>query len=322
MRKRKTKSLNQWIQERPQAKRLVEWAKTVSFPGFEGVPIYYVLRFFFQELSNDRVTMRAAAVSYYFILALFPGIIFFFTLIPYIPIENFQDILLSNLQQVMPATAYLMLEGAIRDITSTQRVDLLSIGFIMAFLFSTNGVHALAKSFDKSHSLFRKRSFLAQRLTDIKLTAVLFFLLVISVVLIVLGNQLLNFLTDFLSIESNWKYTLLSIFRWVIIVLVFFFGISSIYYYAPATRKKFRFFSLGSMLATMLSVGSSLIFSYIVNNYNLYNEIYGSIGALIAIMLWIYLNCLALLIGFELNTSVKYQKMTRPVHWNRQARKK
>ena len=98
----------------------------------------------------------------------------------------------------------------------------------------------------------------------------------------------------------------------MVIILVFFFGISFIYYYAPATRKKFRFISLGSMVATILSVGSSLVFSYIVNNYNLYNEIYGSIGALIAIMLWIYLNCLALLIGFELNTSVKYQRMARP----------
>lgn len=316
--RRTRRSINEWIQDRPQVRKVIDRAKNVSFPGFEGVPVYYVLRFFFSELSNDRVTMRAAAVSYYFILALFPGIIFFFTLIPYIPIDHFQDILLANLQQVMPGTAYQMLEGAITDITGVQRVDLLSIGFIMAFLFSTNGVHALAKSFNKSHQLFRKRSFLAQRLTDIKLTAVLFLLLVISVLLIVLGNQLLNFLAEALSIESYWKFLLLSVFRWMVIVLVFFFGISFIYYYAPATRKKFRFISVGSMVATILSVGSSLVFSFIVNNYNLYNEIYGSIGALIAIMLWIYLNCLALLIGFELNTSVKYQRMTRPKRAGRQ----
>ena len=310
--KKTRRSINDWIQDRPQVRKVIQWAKNVSFPGFEGVPVFYVLRFFFSELSNDRVTIRAAAVSFYFILALFPGIIFLFTLIPYIPIENFQDILMANLQQLMPATAYRMLEGAIADITGTQRVDLLSIGFIMAFLFSTNGVHALAKSLNKSHQLFRKRSFLAQRLTDIKLTAVLFLLLVISVLLIVLGNQLLDLLVKMLSIQSYWKFLLLSAFRWIVIILVFFLGISFIYYYAPATRKKFRFISLGSMVATILSMGSSLIFSFIVNNYNLYNEIYGSIGALIAIMLWVYLNCLALLIGFELNTSVKYQRMTHP----------
>jgi membrane protein len=285
-------------------------AKKVSFPGFERVPIYYVLQFFFKELKDDRINMRASSVAFYFLLALFPGIIFFFTLIPYIPIDNFQEILFNNLRQVMPETAFSFLQGAIADIIRTERVDLLSVGFILAFLFSTNGVHALAKTFDKSHDLFRKRSFIAQRLTDIKLTAVLFFLLVLAVAFIVMGNQLINFILNTVNVISAWQILLLNLFRWVIILLVFFLGISFIYYYAPATRKKFRFVSIGSMVATLLTVAASLLFSYVVNNFNLYNEIYGSIGALIAILLWLYINCFALIIGFELNTSVKYLKLS------------
>lgn len=305
------KRVSEWMSRHPQVKWIVSKAREVSFPGFEGVPVYYVLQFFFKEIKDDRINMRASSVAFYLLLALFPGIIFLFTLIPYIPINNFQEILFNNLQQVMPATAFDFMQSAITDIISTERVELLSVGFILAFLFSTNGVHALAKSFDKSHDLFRKRSFIAQRLTDIKLTAVLFLILVLAVGLVVLGNQLINYILNTMNVISAWQIFLLNVFRWVIILLVFFLGISFIYYYAPATRKKFRFISIGSIVATSLTVLASLAFSFVVNNYNLYNEIYGSIGALIAIMFWLYLNCFGLLVGFELNTSVKYMKMAQ-----------
>lgn len=303
--------LLQWINEHPTINKWVAWAKRVSFIGFEGVPVYYVIRFFLQEIKNERLSLHASSVAFYFLLALFPGMIFLITLIPYLPIEDFQGTFFNSINQVLPRPAFQFIEGALRDIVSNARFDLLSTGFLLVFFFSTNGVNALVKSFTREQPIFRKRSWINRKLTVLKLTAVLFLLLILSVFFIVLGNEVIYFLTDRIGWMASWGVPLLSILRWVVILLTFFTSISFIYYFAPATEKKWKFINIGSTVATLLSVVSSIVFSFIVNNFNLYNEIYGSLGALIAITTWIYINSTALIIGFELNLSVKYQKVVR-----------
>lgn len=289
--------------------RFSAWTKRVSLPGFGSVPIYYVGRFFLEEIKADRLSIRAAAVAFYLILAIFPGIIFLFSLIPYIPISGFQDTLFNTLEQVLPHSGFEFLQSAILDIISQSRLDLLSIGFVTAFYFSTNGVNALVKSFTKSQPIFEQRSFWQRKWTVIKLTLLLVVLLVVSVTLIILGNIVINELALRLGFFSQFEVFLLSMVRWLVIFALFFFAISLIYYIAPAAN--WKLLSAGSTVATILSIIISVGFTILVNEFNLYNKIYGSIGALLALLLWIYFNSLILLIGFELNVSIKYQQVVR-----------
>ena len=293
------------------ANKLIRYAKKVSFPGFEKVPIYYVIRFFIEQIKEGQVNMRAASISFFFVLAIFPGILFFFNLIPLLPIPDFQDTLFNFMAEVLPETAFEFLRATIIDIINTQRIDLISIGFILTFYFSTQGMAALMRAFRKDQPIFRKRNFWNKQLTMIKLTAILFLLLVISIGLIVLGKHILGQLTVWLELNSWWQLFLLDLIRWIIIILTFFTSISFIYYFAPATKEKFRFVSIGSTVATIITIVSTLVFSFIVNNYNLYNDVYGSIGTLLVILIWILINSISLLVGFELNASIKYQKIYR-----------
>ena len=289
--------------------RFSAWTKRVSLPGFEGVPLFYVGRFFLEEMRNDRLSIRAAAVAFYFVLAIFPGILFLFSLIPYIPVVGFQETLFNTLQQVLPHSGFEFMQSAITDIISRTRFELLSIGFVMTFYFSTNGVNALVRSFTKSQPIFEKRNFWQRKWAVVKLTVLLFVLLLLSVFLIIMGNVIISELAWRLGVVNQFQVFLLSFTRWVVIVALFFSAISLIYYIAPAAN--WNIISAGSTLATIMSILISLGFTFVVNKFNLYNEIYGSIGALIGILLWIYFNSLIILIGFELNVSIKYQHVVR-----------
>lgn len=289
----------------------VSLAKRVSIPGFKKVPVYDVLHFFIKELQDDKVTVRAAAVSFYFLLAIFPAILFLFSLIPLIPVEEFRSTLFRSMQQILPLTAFNFLQTAIDDIINVTRVDLLSIGFLLTFYFSTTGVHALTRTFRKSNPIFTKRTFFQRQWTAIKITLLLMLLVLLSVVLVIVGDQMLDKFLDIIHLRSNFSYTLLMVLRWTITLLTFYTAISMIYYFGPSTTKQWRFFTAGSTLATVLCILVSLVFAFFVNNFGLYNKIYGSIGALIAMILWIYMNTLILLIGFELNTSIYFNRDLR-----------
>ena len=292
--------------------KLVEWAETVRIPGFDNVPLYDVVFFFVNEIKRDVISVRARAIAYTFFLALFPSILFLLSLIPYIPVANLQDNLVLLIKELLPdESIFRLFEETITGVVIEQRGELLSIGLLLALFFSTNGVLGIMESFDKSYSTFIKRNILRNRWVALKLTIVLFFLLILSLVLIVAGNQILTLLLSMFDILSPFTFILFSTLKWIIIILLFFNSISFIYYYGPATKKKFKFISAGSTLATLLAILISIGFSYFVSNFATYNKIYGSIGTIIALMVFIYLNSFVLLIGFELNASIAYNKNLR-----------
>lgn len=303
--------LANWLNEQRIVRQVVRKAKGITLPGFDRVPLFYVASFFFKEMRDNRVSMQASSIAFYFLLALFPAILFFFTLIPLIPVPNFQHTLFESISKILPEASFSFITKSIEDIIKIQRFDLLSIGLLFTFYFSTQGVNALTKAFHRDQVIFRRRSWFQHKLVVMKLTVVMFILMVFSVVLVILGNHLVNLVADLLGISNRFEVFLLSVLRWAIILLSFFTNISFLYYYAPATEKRWRFISVGSTVATFISLSSSLVFAYFVNNFNLYNEIYGSIGAFIAMIMWLYINAMALLIGFELNYSIKYQHFLR-----------
>lgn len=283
---------------------VITWTKKLVIPGFDGIPLYDVGTFFIKGLQKGSLTTRAASLSFTFFLALFPAIIFFFTIIPYIPVENFQDTLLAMLKDMMPASAYDTVKITLEDIILRQRGGLLSVGFILALYFSTNGVNSMIIEFNNSYHAIETRNWFVRRMISIFLVILISLMIIISILLITTGTFALNFLQEHNILRDNFIIFLLQLGRWIVVMALIFFSISFLYYFAPAKHTKFRLFSAGSTLATILSLITSLGFNYYVSNFSKYNTLYGSIGTLIVILVWINFNALVLLIGFELNASI------------------
>lgn len=298
-------------------KRVLIKAKRVTLPGFDAVPLYNVMVFFWRSIINGSLTTRASAISFSFFMALFPAIIFLFTLIPYIPIENFQSELFLLIRDVVPATAFLAIEETVEDILTQQRGDLLSLGFFMALIFSTNGLASMMSAFDASLHTFQRRTLLSQYLIALLLLVILSFLLTIAIGLITSGQFLINYLVEHGYLKDHFTIFLISVGKWLVIILLFFMANSFLYYLAPAKKTTWRFISAGSTLATFLSVITFVGFSFYINHFGQYNKLYGSIGTLLVIMVLMYLISLILLVGFELNASIHEaikhaQKETQP----------
>ncbi|WP_276362186.1 YihY/virulence factor BrkB family protein [Daejeonella sp. H1SJ63] len=287
---------------------LIEWTKILILPGFSPLPLYTVATFFFQEIGKDELINKASSLSYNFMLAIFPAIIFLFTLIPYVPIDNFQNQLLTLIALILPAEAYIAVRSTLVDIVSNQNSKLLSFGFLLALIFSTNGVHTLMEAFNKSSLISETRSWFKQRLVALYLTVLISFALILGLIIMTIGEYVFNALkSELLFKDSFWIYVI-NMVRWFILIVIYFVTISLLYRYGPANAKKWKFFSAGSWMATILAVLTFWGFSFYINNFSNYNKLYGSIGTLIVLMIWLYLNSLIILVGFELNASIDLSK--------------
>ncbi len=268
------------------------------------VPLYDILAFFLQEIQNQDLMMRASAITFNFFLALFPATLFLFTLIPYFPIANLDKLILEFFGEIMPDSAFEAINTTIYDIVSKQQGGLLSFGFLLALYFATSGISSLMSSFNKANEIFEDRSFLKQRLLAIGLTFLEVGVLIVAVILILGGNLAIDILVLLQIVEESYIATLIRISEWLIIIFLIYTGISILYYFGPAVSKRWKFFSVGSWVATLLFLLASLGFSYYVDHFGNYNKLYGSIGTLIVIMLWMNINSIILLIGFELNAAI------------------
>lgn len=287
---------------------IVEWTKVMILPGFSPLPLYTVATFFFQEIGKDELINKASSLAYNFMLAIFPAIIFIFTLIPYIPIDHFQDQLMNLIALILPIEAYDAVKTTLIDIVSNQNSRLLSFGFVFALIFATNGVHTLMQAFNKSSLITETRPWLKQRLVALYLTILISFALIFGLIIMTIGEYVFEFLKTELQFKDSFWLHILNLGRWFILVVVYFVTISILYRYGPANAKKWRFFSAGSWMATILAIITFWGFSYYINNFGTYNKLYGSIGTLIVLMIWLYLNSLIILVGFELNASIDLSK--------------
>jgi membrane protein len=282
----------------------IVFTNRLVLPGFDGLALYDVSVFFIRGIQRGSITSRASSFSFNFFLAAFPAIIFFFTIIPYIPVVHFQDTLLELMRDFIPEKAYGAVEETLFDIVKRPRGGLLSIGFILAMYFSTNGINSLMESFNQTYHTIETRSAYKQRLVSILLVLILSVLVILAITLIIVGPIVLRFLTSENILRDRFTLQLIILGKWIIVAALFFFVFSFLYYLAPAKRRQFRFISAGSTLATILTIITSIGFNYYVNNFLRYNTLYGSIGTLMIVMLWIYFNAIIVLVGFELNASI------------------
>ena len=289
---------------------IIQLARRIKPIGFIGLSLYDVAIFFWRGLMEGAITTRASSLAFNFFLAFFPSIIVFFTLIPYIPIDSLQETLMELLAVVLPPSTNEITFQTLEDIISNPRGGLLSVGFILALYFSTNGINSLIEAFNSSYHIREIRPLIQQRILSLGLTLLLSIMLIIAIGLIIFGTVVVNYLVSS-EIITTGAADLIIYGKWFVMLSMLFFGISILFHLGPALKSKWKLFTPGSIFATIFIIITSIGFNYYINHFSQYNKIYGSIGTLIIILLWMYFNSIILLTGFEINASISNAKQKR-----------
>ena len=282
-------------------RKTIRISKTLILPGFDKLPIYFVAKFFIKGIKQGLLDTKASSMAFRFFMALFPTLIFLLTLLPYIPIPDFKVELLKLLEDLLPESGYAFVEETVVDLVTDADGGLLSFGFLFAIFLATNGIDSMLLVFEDSINVSHNRNFFHKKLLSIQLLFILTLLIIIAKGAILFSVYLVNFVLE----KGSTASILLLAGKWIIMAAICFFAISFIYYIGGNRKLKWRFFSAGSTLATLLVLLVSFGFGYYVDNFANYDKIYGSIGTIIVIMLWIYFNSFVLLVGFELNASIQ-----------------
>lgn len=276
-----------------------------SLPGNRGVPIYDVLRYFLAGIFNGDLNQRAKGLTYSFLTALPPLLIFFFTLVAYFPVDGIQDELLAQLGGIIPEKIMNPMADTINDVMGHRHSTLLSIGFASSVLLAANGLMGVISSLNFANRSVEKRPYLQRYILSVVLVFVLYVLIVLTLALLI-GHKLLlqlifsqGWLTD-----TKANTLLFNIGRWVLLTLAILTAVSLVYYWAPVKKQRVGFFSAGSVLATGMFLVLSWGLGLYINNFNNYNLVYGSIGTLLLLMFWVRFNCIVILVGYELNISI------------------
>jgi len=286
---------------------LIDPLKRITLPGLGGVPLWDVLLFLYAKMINEAITVRAAAIAYNFFIALFPCLIFLFTLIPYIHIKDLQTQILQFMGDFLPASAFATIESTLRDILLHRRGGLLSFGLITALYFASNGIKSMLYAFHPTNKVrYWKRIIIANFLT-----LLLSILVILALVIIIGGSFLLSYLNKINFFESVWVMILIAGFRYITIIALAITIISILYYAGAKKGERFRMYSPGAFLSTFFIALTSYGFGYYVEHFGRYNRFYGSLGTIIILLIWFYMNSLVLLAGFDFNQSVMKLKQRK-----------
>jgi membrane protein len=286
---------------------LLERLKNITLPGLGGVPLWDVIKFFIRHASDEVLTIRSAAIAYNFFLALFPALIFVFTLIPYFQIQNLQVETMNFLKEFLPESAFQTIQTTLVDILSTRRGNLLSIGFIMAIWFTSNGMNALLQTFNPAF----KRAFWKRRLEAIFLTILLAVMMIVAFTLLLGGKYILLFIDKKVLNEASWILYLILGFRYVIIFGLTLTAVSFTYYVGSPKNERFYLYTPGALLATISMGITSYGFGFYVDHFGNYNKFYGSLGTIIVLMIWLYFNAIMIIGGFDFNQTINKLKRQR-----------
>lgn len=281
---------------------LVRIGKQIKVPGLEGMSLYDVLEMYFIGIIEGALTTRAGGIAYSFFMAIFPFLLFVLTLIPFLPIDGAQESLLSIISDVLPPKTFDAVDSVIIDIIKNQYGGLLSFGVIASIFLMTNGVNAIFGGFEYSYHVKEIRNVFRSYFIAMLITLVIVVFLLTTVVSIIFFELILKELVSLAWLQDNLIW--IQLVRGFIFLSMIFITISMLYHYGVKEGKHSRFFSPGAVFTTVLSILTFYLFSYYVTEFAKYNELYGSIGTLLILMLFIWLNAIILLLGFELNASI------------------
>ncbi len=293
---------------------LVVLLKKIKLPGLEGLSIYDLLEMYILGIINGALTSRAGAIAFSFFMAIFPSLLFFLNLLPFIPIENFQADFISTITSFLPDESATFFNEIIVDIVKNKRSGLLSTTFVLSMFLMANGVSAIFAGFESSYYIQKRRNFFKQYLYALSVGLLLALLLIFTMA--VLGYVELYIIPYFSDLAgkttglnvTNGDELAINIAKFSFIIFMVYIGTAILYYFGTHDGRKAKFFSPGVLLTTVLIVLTSYLFGIYIANFSQYNELYGSIGALLILMMYIWLNSNILLLGFELNASLNMLK--------------
>lgn len=265
-----------------------------------------------KEIRVNKLNVRGAAVTYNFVMAMPPTLLFLCSLIPYLPIKGIQTYIFQILHIITPNNPeyYNTLSGIVVDFLNNERRDILSIGILFTLFFSSNGMMGLMRSFDRQSSIYKRRSALSRRWTAIKLTIFVLIVALLTMAALVLQTTLINHLLEKLF-NNDIAVIAIKFFSLLLVTLLVFLSICLVYKYGPSLTHRWHFISAGSVFATIMCVLFTTVFFFLVDHVIHYNKVYGSIGTLMAFLVWLFLNTQVILLGFELNVSILLAKMAR-----------
>jgi len=305
-----------WIEEKKiqvfesgVVQRIKHMLKRIKLPGFGGLSLFQVLQFFLIGLQRGSITTRASAVCFRFILAIPPLIIVFLSVIPFVPVENFQESIMTYLSKAMPGDTFGLVENTIDDLVNKKQETLISLSFLLTLFFSSNAVQALLDGFSQSYNLDKKQGVVIQYIRSIGLLFVFSLTIVLGVVLITISGPVFQYLQDLDIIGGNFVVFLLEFAKWILVIILFEIAISVLY--RAGHSGKWKAINAGASFATLGLIIVSSLFAWYVNNFGNYNKLYGSVGTVLVVMLWLYLNTIVLIVGFEINAGIEKAKGAR-----------
>ena len=291
----------------PIIKSIVEFLKAIKLPGFSGFSFYDLLEMYVIGIFKGALTSRAGSISFSFFMALFPFLLFilnlipFVDMIPFIKIDNFDETFLNYLELFLPNEIQSFFTQIFEDIRNKPRGGLLSSVFLLSIFLSANGISAIFGSFEGSYHVNFSRNFIRQYMLSIAISVFIAFMSLTSVIIFFyIEFYILNNLDSLIAAEIRWTRIGQYIFFGAFIYII----ISMLYYFGTIEGRKIRFFSPGALMTILLFLFTTYGFGVYIENFSTYNQLYGSIGALLIFLLYIWINSNILLLGFELNATL------------------
>lgn len=306
-----TKTIEDKLLKIPILNILVKLGKKIKVPGLQGMTLYDLLEMYFLGIIKGALTSRAGAIAFSFFMALFPFLLFILTLIPFVPIEGFQEDFLLALNQILPPTTSESVGSVISDIFNNRYSGLLSFGVLTSIFLMTNGVNAIFGGFEYSYHVKVTRNMFKQFTVALGVSIVLSILLLVTVAIMIYFEVGIHSLKSkgWVNDDVFW----IQIGRLAFFVLMIYTAVSILYNYGVKDLKQRSFFTSGAVLTTLLTLLMFYLFGVYVEKFAQYNKLYGSIGTLLILMLFVWLNSVILLLGFELNASMNRLRLKHKI---------
>lgn len=285
---------------------LARFLKKIKLPWLQGLSLYDLLELYGMGIVESALTYHASAIAFSFFMALFPFALFILNLIPYIPIEGFQSDFLQFVKEGVPPNTYDAIYKIINDILNNSHSGLLSSGFILSIFLMANGLNGILGGFESSRHVLIKRGFIHQYIVALGMSLILSVLLIVTVAIIVVFEVIIQ------KTVFNDQVQLIILGRYAFVILMILVTTSVLLKFGTKHFKDSAFISIGSVFTTILIILDSYIFGIWVIKFSKYNELYGSIGTLLILMFYIWINCMILLLGFELNASINKLRIKKP----------
>ncbi len=308
------KSFEEKLDKVPVVNIMVRFFKQLKLPGLEGLSFYDLLELYITGIVKGALTTRASAIAFSFFTAIFPFLLFVLIIIPYVPIDDFKIEFLQFLESFLPpSTSDFFFQNIFENIDQTERGGLLSSVFVLSMLLMANGVNAVFSGFEYSYHEQLTRNVFKQYMYALSIAIILVFLVIITI--IVLGYIQIYVVQGFVHALEDRGFEVDSggvfwagVVKYLFFVLMIYIATATLYYFGTREGKESRFFSIGALFTTLLIMLTSYLFGVYIENFSQYNKLYGSIGALLILLFYLWLNANILLLGYELNASLQYLK--------------